>query len=105
MNRIQFIEMLVCPACRGKLTHRASEGELHCGVCAFTFPIIDDIPVLFSRNVKLEAQDLVTRYWDSEEKANVYDTHVEGGTIFSEHNHQSEVRGLIRYFESENLDF
>jgi len=48
---------------------------------------------------------LFTRYWDSEDKALLYDTNVEGAdTIFGVYNHQSEIYGLTYYFDQDKLD-
>jgi ubiquinone/menaquinone biosynthesis C-methylase UbiE len=50
-------------------------------------------------------KDLFTRYWDSEEKAAIYDKFVEGGeSIFEKYNHESEMYGMTHYYDQEKLD-
>ena len=105
MTRQDFFELLCCPACKGNLQLGTNYTELYCGLCAFTFPIVDGIPVLFPCNVAVEMKQLFARYWDSEEKANLYDTHVEGGdSIFGVYNHRSEMFGLSMYYEQDKSD-
>src|SRR5437016_5558954 len=87
-------DLLCCPACQGDL--EGVNGDLHCPSCRYTFPIVEGIPVLFPRNVKEQENDLFGRYWDSETKAELYDTCVEGGgDIFETYNHLSEIQGLV----------
>jgi uncharacterized protein YbaR (Trm112 family) len=96
--------LLCCPACRGDLD-RVGTDELHCGDCQFSFPIIEGIPVLFPCNVKERMDELFGRYWDFEAKAAMYDELVEGGeSIFERYNHESEVYGLVRFYEPGRLD-
>lgn len=40
----ELMSLLVCPACRGKLTE-VEEG-LHCAACACIYPVRDGIPVM-----------------------------------------------------------
>jgi ubiquinone/menaquinone biosynthesis C-methylase UbiE/uncharacterized protein YbaR (Trm112 family) len=101
----EFYRSLRCPACRGNVHLRTDAAELSCAACAFTFPIVDGIPVMFPCNVAVEMKALFTRYWDSEEKAYIYDTHVEGGgQIGATYNHESEMFALTRYYVPERLD-
>jgi SAM-dependent methyltransferase len=105
MNTATFYEMLCCPKCKGNLTLRGDKTAFSCPNCSFVFPIIDGIPVLFPRNVEAEMPQLFTRYWDSEDNACLYDTNVEGaGSIFGVYNHESEIAGLICYFDEAKLD-
>jgi SAM-dependent methyltransferase len=81
------------------------ESAFSCPACAFVFPIVDGIPVLLPCNVQSEMSHLFARYWDSEDKANLYDTNVEGGgSILGVYNHQSEIYGLTCYFDGRKLD-
>ena len=73
-----FYDMLCCPACRGNLEVPGNEPELYCPSCDFTFPVVDGIPILFPWDVKNSMDELFGRYWDSESKADMYDTNVEG---------------------------
>jgi SAM-dependent methyltransferase len=105
MNESTFFQMLCCPACKGDLVLRDNQSALLCPRCAFVFPIVDGIPVLFPCNVEKEMAHLFTRYWDSEEKAEMYDNLVEGdGHIFYVYNHESEIYGLTYYFDRNKLD-
>jgi uncharacterized protein YbaR (Trm112 family)/ubiquinone/menaquinone biosynthesis C-methylase UbiE len=99
-----FYSLLCCPACKGDLQLLADKGRFYCKSCAFTFPIIDGIPVLLPCNVIEEMDRLFGRYWDSEERAELYDTEVEGSDMFGVHNHISELQGLMHYIESNRLD-
>jgi uncharacterized protein YbaR (Trm112 family) len=95
-------EMLCCPKCKGDLTLIRDQAALSCPKCTFLFPIIDGIPVLFPCNVDQDMKHLFTRYWDSADRAHLYDTNVEGaGTIWGVYNHESEIAGLTCYFDSE----
>ena len=42
----RLLEILVCPACKGELEHRAAAGELVCHACRLRYRIEDDIPVM-----------------------------------------------------------
>lgn len=97
-------KLLCCPKCRGEL-HRESHEKLHCATCSFDFPIVEGIPVLFPVDVKQKMPELFQRYWDSESKADIYDQLVEGGNeIFGTYNHESEVYGLTKFYDSNKLD-
>lgn len=45
MNKT-LLEMLVCPACKGPLQYHKNLNELWCRAEKFSFPIIQDIPVM-----------------------------------------------------------
>lgn len=40
----RLLEILVCPLCKGSLTHR--QNELICKACRLAYPVRDDIPVM-----------------------------------------------------------
>src|SRR5262245_45084504 len=104
MNTALFYDMLCCPKCKGDLILRQDEAAFSCPKCAFVFPIIDGIPALFPCNVQEDMPHLFTRYWDSEDKAHLYDTNVDGGdSIFGVYNHESEIFGATCYFDKEKL--
>ena len=105
MSEAEFYQMLCCPKCKGDLTRRSDPPALVCPRCAFVFPIVDGIPVLFPCNVEVEMEHLFTRYWDTEEKAHLYDDQVEGGgSVFWTYNHESEIYGIKCYFDPAKLD-
>jgi uncharacterized protein YbaR (Trm112 family) len=102
---VDFYSLLCCPSCRGELQYREREQQFACAVCRFIFPIIDGIPVLLPFNVIEKSHELFTRYWDSESKADLYDTNVEGsGDVFGTYNHESEVYGLQHHYNAANMD-
>lgn len=40
----EFLEMLICPACRAKVEMKADGSSLDCQQCGRVYPINDDIP-------------------------------------------------------------
>lgn len=42
----RFLNILVCPNCKGSLTFDASANELICELDKLAYPIIDGIPVM-----------------------------------------------------------
>lgn len=42
----RLLEILVCPKCRGDLTHRPDPESLECPACELRYPVRDDIPVM-----------------------------------------------------------
>jgi ubiquinone/menaquinone biosynthesis C-methylase UbiE/uncharacterized protein YbaR (Trm112 family) len=97
-------KLLCCPACRRDLD-RVSAEELQCVSCHFAFPIVNGIPVLFPCDVKEKMPELFQRYWDSESKADLYDQLVEGDNeLFGTYNHESEVYGLVKFYDPGKLE-
>ncbi|MBA2531128.1 MAG: Trm112 family protein [Nocardioidaceae bacterium] len=41
-----LLEILVCPACRAKLSVDEDASELVCNGCGLAYPVHDDIPVM-----------------------------------------------------------
>ncbi len=41
-----LLEILACPACKGKLHYKKESQELICNACRLAYPIQDDIPVM-----------------------------------------------------------
>jgi len=92
----KLLEILCCPACRGKLDYDPGAAELRCAACAFNYPIVDGIPVLFPLDVKAHFEELFGRYWDSEDRAETYDRFVEGAqSMLGMHNYQGERRATV----------
>ena len=93
----ELLEMLCCPACRGDLGLRAGRVR----------DVLRQVPVhlprggrhspsLFPTDVKARFDELFQRYWDSEEKAEVYDTYVEGTeSMMGMHHHVGEMRATL----------
>lgn len=46
MLDIKLLEILVCPACKAKLTYKKPQNELICDKCHLAYPIDDGIPVM-----------------------------------------------------------
>ncbi len=44
----RLLEVLVCPLCKGPLTHHKSAQELICYGDRLAFPIRDDIPIMWA---------------------------------------------------------
>src|SRR5437016_1842191 len=105
MNPSVLYQLLCCPVCKGDLELRGDGSAFDCRRCRFGFPIVEGIPVLLPCNVETELPHLFTRYWDTEDKATLYDNEVEGGdSIFGVYNHLSEIYGLTCYFDPDKLD-
>ncbi len=50
-----LLEILVCPACKTKVTLVHDGAGLQCGTCHRVFPIKDDIPVMLLDEATVEA--------------------------------------------------
>ena len=97
-------KLLCCPACRRDLD-RVGADALRCAPCGFDYPIVDGIPVLFPCDVKEKMPELFHRYWDSEGRAETYDRLIEGNNdLFGIYNHESEVYGLVQFYDPRNLE-
>ena len=48
----KLLDILVCPMCKGKLTHHKDAKELICPVDRLAFPIRDDIPVMLEAEAR-----------------------------------------------------
>jgi uncharacterized protein len=42
----QLLAILVCPKCKGDLTHQESIPALDCPRCRLRYPVRDDIPIM-----------------------------------------------------------
>ncbi len=55
-----LLEILVCPACKGKLIYTKNNQELVCRADKLAYPIRDDIPIMLveeARKMSLEELD------------------------------------------------
>lgn len=43
----RLLEVLVCPLCKGPLTHHKAQQELFCYGDRLAYPIRDDIPIMW----------------------------------------------------------
>ena len=48
----KLLEILVCPACKGPLVHKAEQQELWCRAEKIAYPIAEDIPVMLKEDVR-----------------------------------------------------
>ena len=48
----KLLEILVCPLCKGALTHNKSEKELICKADRLAYPIRDDVPVMLEEEAR-----------------------------------------------------
>ena len=49
-----LLDVLICPACRNKLTEKMDGSGLKCEGCKRVYPIIDEIPVLIVDEARIE---------------------------------------------------
>ena len=48
----RLLEILVCPLCKGPLTHHRAEGELLCPRDKLAFPVREGIPVMIESEAR-----------------------------------------------------
>lgn len=48
----RLMELLVCPICKGPLTHEREAEELHCPADRLAFPVRDGIPVMLEAEAR-----------------------------------------------------
>ena len=48
----KLLEILVCPLCKGPLTHRREASELVCKADRLAYPIKDGIPVMLEEEAR-----------------------------------------------------
>ena len=49
-----LLEILVCPACKQPLEHRAQPESLKCTQCHRVYPVKDDIPIMLVDEATIE---------------------------------------------------
>lgn len=54
--RKELLEILACPACRGKIVHDEDNDTLNCSSCKRIYPIRDDIPVMLVEEATMPAE-------------------------------------------------
>ncbi len=60
----RLLEILVCPACKGRLVYRRRDQEFVCTADRLAFPIRDGVPVMLedeARAVSLEEAEALRR--------------------------------------------
>ena len=48
----KYLDILVCPVCKGALQYKADLQELHCPASKLAFPIRDGIPVMLENEAR-----------------------------------------------------
>lgn len=48
----KLMQILVCPVCKGPLTHKKAQQELVCKPCRLAYAIKDDIPVMLEEEAR-----------------------------------------------------
>ena len=52
----ELLEILACPACRGKITYNDERDTLDCQSCRRRYPIRDEIPVMLVEEAELPVE-------------------------------------------------
>lgn len=53
-----LLEIMVCPACRGKVVLKEDESGIKCVACRRVYPIHDGIPGMIVEEATIEDEDL-----------------------------------------------
>lgn len=53
----ELLEILACPACRGKIVYNDDRDTLDCQECRRSYPIRDDIPVMLVEEATLPPEN------------------------------------------------
>ncbi|HVF58147.1 MAG TPA: Trm112 family protein [Pyrinomonadaceae bacterium] len=53
----EFLEILICPACKGKVELKADESALKCVECRRVYPINNGIPVMVVEEARIEDEE------------------------------------------------
>ncbi len=48
----RLMDLLVCPICKGPLTHAREAQELHCAADRLAFPVRDGIPLMLESEAR-----------------------------------------------------
>lgn len=60
-----LLDILVCPACKGKLVYAKKNQELICRYDHLAYPIRDDIPVLLEEEARTVSHDELEQMKDN----------------------------------------
>ena len=52
-----LLEILICPACKGKVELKEDGSALACVECRRVYPIKDDIPVMLVEEARIEGEE------------------------------------------------
>jgi uncharacterized protein YbaR (Trm112 family) len=50
----EFVELMICPACRSKVRLSADGGAIKCPGCRRVYPIEDDMPMMLPDKATIE---------------------------------------------------
>ena len=53
----EFVEMMICPACRSKLRLREDASAIKCSGCRRVYPIEDDMPMMLADKATIEDEE------------------------------------------------
>lgn len=53
-----FLEILRCPACKGRIEPTADGSALKCEGCRRVYPVRDDIPILIVEEATIEKEEV-----------------------------------------------
>lgn len=53
----KFLDILVCPVCKGALTYHAEQQELWCTASRLAYPIKDGIPMMLEGEARALSDD------------------------------------------------
>jgi uncharacterized protein YbaR (Trm112 family) len=56
----EFVEMMICPACRSKMRLRADGRAIKCLGCRRVYPIEDDMPMMLPDKATIEDEETTT---------------------------------------------
>lgn len=57
----EFVEMLICPACKGKVKLKEDKSAIKCTACKRAYPITNGIPAMIVEEASIEDEDLPQR--------------------------------------------
>ena len=53
----EFVEMMICPACKGRVELKEDESGIRCVECRRVYPIRDDIPAMVVEEATIEGEE------------------------------------------------
>ncbi len=53
----EFVEMMICPACRGRVELKEDGSGIKCLACRRVYPIRDDIPAMVVEEATIEDEE------------------------------------------------
>ena len=53
----EFVEMMICPACRGRVELKEDGSGIRCVECRRVYPIRDDIPAMVVEEATIEDEE------------------------------------------------